>query len=900
MTTAGCSCGCCTGITDRTPVRTVNRPGLREIVFRTGRYATFRESMIAGLTRSDRPALAALRTRAPADFSIALIDAWAVAADVLTFYTERTANENYLGTATERRSVSGIVGLIGYRLGPGVAAQTALAFSVDTSPGSPTTVPIVSGAKVQTLPGPGELPQTFETVEELTALAEWNAPVVRQTEPRVPRDGDPSVLLTGAATGVNRGDTLLFVAGNATADAGFAVVRVTAVSPDAAQQRTAVTFAPRLSRLGDGAPVRVYAMRQRAALFGYNAVSPRLFVPEVKTALGALLNSDASEWAFAAASASAVDLDALYEGIAAGTPVVLSTGGTPTLAAIDALSEASRTDYGISAKVTRLDLGAIDADPDADPDVDPDLSAFGGPATRQTVLLLRAEEVTLAEVPVVAPVFGGTIDLAAPPTAVEGPRAVLVRGRRAQVSTDAGAGAVVVFDDGSADVPAASVQLTVLAIEPDRARPGDWVVRVETAAGGTGTVTAAVSAFTFLPAPDDAPVLGETALVTAIDGSTLVLSAPLSRVYDRHQVTGRGVEIWGNVATATHGESVIDEVLGSGDAARPFQRFPLRRPPLTHVQAPTPSGGVSTLQVFVNEVQWQEVPTLFGHGPRDRVFATTTTDDGTTVVQFGDGVSGARPPTGQDNIRARYRAGVGLAGLAAADQLSLLMTRPLGVRGVRNPLAATGAQDPQLGVDAAGNAPRTVLTLDRIVSLRDYEDFAAGVGGIGKAAATWTWDGVVRGVIVTVAGIRGATVDPAGPLMTTLTSAVLAAGNPRVPLVIRPAAVGRFALEATLVLDPQHVPGAVVDAARERLLDHFSFTRRAFGQIVSLGEVDEVLHGVRGVVGVLFTRLHRTGETAVRNPFILARALLPGRPPAAEGAEVLTIDPDEVLLGVAP
>ena len=891
MTADGCACDCCTGIADQTPARLVNRPGLSEIAYRAGRYATFLESMTAGLTRGDRPALAALRTRDPADFSIALIDAWAVAADVLTFYTERIANENYLGTATERRSVSGIVGLIGYRLGPGVAAQTALAFSLDTSPGSPTTVPITTGAKVQTLPGPGELPQTFETVEDLTALADWNLVQVRQTEPRMPRNGDTTVLLTGAATGVNRGDTLLFTAATATTSANFAVVRVTSVSPDAVQRRTAVTFAPALTDLDEGQPVRVHAMRQRAGLFGYNAASPLLFVEDVKTALGTLLNTGDTEWAFAALSASAVDLDAVYDGIAVGTPVLLRKGSATKLATIDALSETSRTAYGISAKVTRLDLSASDAD----------LAEFGGTGTRETVLLLRAEELVLAEVPVTAAVLGEFVDLAAPLAVPEAlPRPVVVRGRRARVRTAVEAEAVVTFDDGSPDLVAGSADLTVLAVEPDERDPGVWAVRVQVADGRIGTVTAAASAFVFLPGHADDPILGEAALVEQVGGSTLVLAEPLANVYDRFTVGGRSVEIWGNVATATHGESVVEEVLGSGNAARPFQRFTLRRPPLTYVQAPTASGRESTLRVFVNEVQWQEVPALFGHGPRDRVFVTTTTDDGRTVVQFGDGVSGARPPTGQDNIRAGYRAGTGLAGLAAADQLSLLMTRPLGVKGVRNPLAAGGAQDPQLAADAAGNAPRTVLTLDRIVSLRDYEDFAADVGGIGKAAATWTWDGVARGVILTVAGVGGATVEETGPLMANLTAAVLAAGDPRVPLVVRPAEVGLFALEASLVLDPAFVPESVVEAARSALLDHFSFARRGFGQIVSLGEVDQVLHAVRGVVGVLVTRLHRTGETAVRNPFLLARALVPGQAPAAEGAEVLTVDPDQILLGVAP
>ena len=46
---------------------------------------------------------ARLRTRDDDDFTIALLDAWATVADVLTFYQERIANESYLRTATERR-----------------------------------------------------------------------------------------------------------------------------------------------------------------------------------------------------------------------------------------------------------------------------------------------------------------------------------------------------------------------------------------------------------------------------------------------------------------------------------------------------------------------------------------------------------------------------------------------------------------------------------------------------------------------------------------------------------------------------------------------------------------------------------------------------------------------------
>src|SRR5690606_32353695 len=60
--------------------------------------------------------------------------------------------------------------------------------------------------------------------------------------------------------------------------------------------------------------------------------------------------------------------------------------------------------------------------------------------------------------------------------------------------------------------------------------------------------------------------------------------------------------IYGNVVHATHGET-RQEVLGSGDGSKAFQRFELRQSPLTFVAAPTPDGAQSTLVVRVNDIQ---------------------------------------------------------------------------------------------------------------------------------------------------------------------------------------------------------------------------------------------------------------------------------------------------------
>ena len=259
----------------------------------------------------------------------------------------------------------------------------------------------------------------------------------------------------------------------------------------------------------------------------------------------------------------------------------------------------------------------------------------------------------------------------------------------------------------------------------------------------------------------------------------LTVTPALTRSYARDTFS-----LNANVASSTHGETV-QEPLGSGDASQKFQTLKLRQPPLTYVSAATPTGAASTLEIRVNNILWHEADTLYARGPKERIYISRRDADGNTAVQFGDGVTGARVPTGQNNVSAKYRKGIGLEGLVKAGQLSMLLTRPLGVKGVINPKDASGAQDPEQLEDARTNAPLRVLTLDRVVSLLDYENFARAFGGIAKALATWTWDGHTRGVLVTVAGPNGASIEPDSATFQNLMAAMRNAGDPFVNLRVK-------------------------------------------------------------------------------------------------------------------
>ena len=182
----GGDCGCCADAADGLLALT-NRPGLSAIAYRVGTHARFKQAMLSALSDVDLPALARLRTRDEDDFSVALIDAWATVSDVLAFYQERVANESYLRTATERVSVIDLAELIGFRPRPGVAAATALAFTLDEAAGAPEhavqQTTIERGTRVQSIPGPDQQAQTFETIETITARIEWNAMKPRRREP---------------------------------------------------------------------------------------------------------------------------------------------------------------------------------------------------------------------------------------------------------------------------------------------------------------------------------------------------------------------------------------------------------------------------------------------------------------------------------------------------------------------------------------------------------------------------------------------------------------------------------------------------------------------------------------------------------------------------------------------
>jgi hypothetical protein len=551
-------------------------------------------------------------------------------------------------------------------------------------------------------------------------------------------------------------------------------------------------------------------------------------------------------------TAYALSLDATYNKILPGSFAVIerpaagsanaprNASSQPIIQRVERVGEVSRADYDMTAKGTQLQLdqkrkGWIDP---ADGD---DFSVI-----RKANIFVESEKLDLAEEPIdpiEEAVCGGSIELGALISGLEIGRWMIVTGERTDVT-----------------------QTTKTSPAPASSTNGITVDGVggATGAGGAGSNGSGTNGDKNGDKDkDEKDVIAglqaaELVMLSGIEQSfdpeleddrthtTLQFATPLAYCYKRDTV-----RIYGNVVRATHGETRT-EVLGSGDASKPMQTFTLKQSPLTYISAPTASGVESTLKVRVNDVLWHETDTLAGLAPTDRLYVTKADEAGATAVIFGNGRQGARIPTGNENVKATYRAGIGKPGNLKAAQINQPTTKPLGVKGVVNPLAATGGADREGRDEARRNAPLAVTALDRLVSTRDYEDFARTFAGVAKASAARLSDGRRRVVHVTIAGADDAPISKNSDLYKNLREALHKFGDPFQPVELETRYLKTLFVSANVKVHPEYLWESVETKVRAALLERFSFDRRDLGQDALMSEAVAAAQGVEGVVYVDF------------------------------------------------
>lgn len=960
------ACGCgCTGELP-TPVPSYNPSGLSAIRYRAGTHGRFLASMLRRLAA--QPALDGLRTREPDDPAIALLDCWALVGDVLTFYTERYAQEGYLPTATEQESLVRLGRLVGYRPRPPLGAGGFLAYALD--PGSSAVIP--AGSQVKSVPAQGQQPQTFETSEDLAAGAAWNSLGVRLTAPPLltmdSAGGSDRFTLVGAGLNLRPGDRILAVFGTSGAPAMRVVAKST---PDFPAGRTVVDLvvpspadpiaeaglALAIARRG-APPGALYGPLQQAlglasdglhvASAGYDAVATASRLVAEGLAFAAVRpDPSLTDWLDSDVADAVRKLRVALTTIAAqqrrSPPEVeylrrLGTELTCPGSSSSELGPSPECERATALVATVSVLPALRRPPSRPPSagryLTPAIGDLFDPASDAVPRLLAAADPRLAtgihqawitqQIAAPRSVSGlqvlrvKTRPLPPPPTsshptplsAAADPNAgrqILLEGaqdsvlpggwlavERAGSPTRIVAGvvsvaqlripAIPVKDAPPVTTPATLVTLdtawydsttppteaqyaeftvwaagedVVLADEPlvddvagDRIeldgvysglRPGRRLVVTGERTDVPGVTGVQGSELTMLAAVQQA-VNPQTGGDTV--HATLQLATPLAYMYKRGTVT-----IHGNVVPATQGET-RSEALGSGDAGLAGQVFPLRQvsatAPLTYLPDSSPAGAAPELTVRVDGVRWHPSDDLTALGPLDHEY-TLAEQAGAGAVTFGDGVHGSRLPTGVENVQGTYRVGAGADGNLLPDRITQLVSRPLGVGSVTNPLPSTGGADADGPSDTQAGIPLRAKALDRLVSVRDYADFARARPGIGRAVAAHLYDGRHEVVHVTVAGVDDVPLDVTDPLLTGLGEAFAAAGDPSLPVRVDVRQLVLLVLSAGIKVAPDYSYDLVEPAVRAAVLGVVGFAARDLAQPAYLSRVLTAMQAVPGV-----------------------------------------------------
>lgn len=749
------SCGNDCERPDRFPATIHNRPGLPRIDYRIGDYASFREHLLRQLDLAGP--LQEWSHRGADDPAIALLEGTALVAEVIAFYQSLYANEAFLRTAAWRDSVSRLVQLTGYRLAPGIGGEATFALLVTGS--GPVTVPAGFGVRVP-LEGQDQA-AVFESREESIAFPAQNA--FRLHPPR----GGPQPVAAGLtelelaavdgerrldlrqAQGLRAGDRLLLLPDDHRFDADGG-----AVSPGWQQAPAEILIVRETENLLDRVIVRF---------------DGALVVPRGTRVRARLIGRSFRHFGHSAPARFGGEVDPLTG--------IQSIGRTRYRRPLDTdLAGEAGLYSGLAADRMLLDGEVDDLPAGADLICQGRYRRGHGGGTRRLTVTRRIRSWRLDSA-----LWGGT-----------GGSCTVIELDRPLIANPSLAGAV-------ADLRQLLFHETLgpeLILEAPRRQASGAFTGVELHYFGRYRDARDLSGRELMLRHDDGRL--QTVTVTSRVGPAelagrdrendwmwpLQLSEP--PLFEREAFDERAprVMVYGNLLHAEQGESQPEVVLGSGDARQAFQTFALPRGPLTWLLRPeaTPAQ-VPELTVYVDGLAWQQVEVLYGQGPRARVYVVREDDDGNSHVQFGDGVTGARLPSGRNNVVAVYRTGSGARGAAAGKASPTAGLTQL--QRIEMPGPAVGGGDPETADQARQAAPQRLQSLDRLVGLSDYEAEALALPGVNKARAEWLAPSGVPLVRITVLTAGG---DPADivRVQQSLDGYNRCRGAARYPIRVRP------------------------------------------------------------------------------------------------------------------
>jgi hypothetical protein len=757
------------------PDAVANVPGLSQISYRATDFSQIREALLQPLDGE-----VSLYGWHPAegDLGLQVLEWWAYLGDILTFYNERIANEDYLRTVTMPQNLAGLVDLIGYQPRPAVAATGQLAAVRSAShPNEPLVIPqgmalassAAAGVKAQNFVVSSA--QTFTGAAQLQVMPYPNPALLNNSVGK----GPASVLLQGKASGLNVGDYVLLVeSGSAGRDDGWCWTTIDslthAVDPNTGGTNTVVAFDPSAvwgpsgtSQPSSSVSNQFELMKplQSTTLWARDVPSGQQVVdttcrPEVQLndcvrallpgqvvlfdGLAAQPSQPCALTVVAECTETTWYLASQGEASSQTLQVTAGSGSSATTA-----TESSTTSASIAYPHTEITIHT--------PDIST-ITGYGNLPNPSVVPLRFGFKSVGTVVPVPQSQISSLPANVAAPKSYSPPKTT----QTAMLVDSTGAGMLVGVGASSKPDPAVAPWTTGLTLTP-----------------------VGMSSQTISPA----------------------LQAPFTLYFD--------------LLPVTRGTLVASETLGNGDATQINQSFTLKNGPLTYLSEGATVQAVLT--VYVNGLEWTQVGSFYGQSQVATVYVVSLDTQGNATITFGDGVNGARLPTGTGNVMASYSYGAGAASPPAGRLTTILKPQP-NLAAVQNPIAVSGGADAQSAADVKQNAPASVFTFGRAVSAIDYQVIAAQAAGVSRAQTVWSFNSQIQRTTVTiyVAGTEP-TAASSVAAQQAAQAALAGAEDPNRPVTVLPATPRLLTISATLIVADNYVLSEVLADAIAVLTD---------------------------------------------------------------------------------
>ena len=846
----------------RFPVDIFNRPALPHIKYRVGSYAEIREALFRNLDKT--PGLSQWTHRGADDPGIALLEGAAILGDILTFYQELYANEAFLRTAQWRESISDLVRLLGYRLSPGLGGNATFAFEIKGTEAVTVPVDFPLKAEVAGLSKPAD----FETTEQIIAypwLSSFNL-YRRLFTPNIVKETtefyifSPDQFVTPIELKPN--DRLLIAEADNPADptqlANHEIVIIDSVRE--LHGRKIYKIKGSLKRGGSIFNLAAFKLGRSFRHFGNNGPQKITKQPdEVKST--AVTNGATTT----VTSPSAPQLlhsfyrDLTVENVSVDGPYTNLLGVKNMIKFCE--PSLGKKEFALDSDVKDLAVGTRFV-------ITLPLFKTGSLAFKERTLVRTVKSVRSA-----TQTFG------------------LVTGNTSVVTLDSQLDLIIngisYFITDTRQMVMEEVVSPVMEIRAAYKETTDTAGNKLYFFGTESQALSLSDRRLYLVKPDNDPVLATVTDVQVLSASIADRPA-LRRIYLDREVTLADfpnqkpvVTVYGNLVDATQGKTETTAALGNGDNRLVFQTFKLSKSPLTYLISKTETPPeVPELEIYVNDRLWKRVPSFFGRDPDEEIYIVREDAENNSWVQFGDGVTGARLPSGVKNVVAKYRTGTGAFGELKPKTKVQAGKKLDDLDKIQMPDVAAGGSEPEDGENARDAAPGKIQSLDRLVSLQDFESEALAISGVTKAAAMWALVNNNPEVVITVLMDTGRE-NEIEEVRQTLAAYNKSRGPNRFPISVLKGLRSYVVVHATFGFDSTYLEenlkaeiqkalgvNSGVPNAKDDQSGLFSLRQRRFGQREYATSIAGRIQQVKGVTWAEVTRFSSLGSLEDPTTFV--------------------------------